>query len=138
MGLTQHLVVLQGELLAGGQLPLTAVARKTRQMVDVLPGPAHPVAGLYVAGALGALDTKVLLVVDLADELVLLKKARLLGGQSVRAVLALQALLVPGSLVDAQVVLVEDLGSAAATLRHAVCRQLLVACLCLCEAIGFT
>ena len=59
VGLAEHFVVLESELLAGGQLALAALARKTRQMIDVVLGAPHPVARLNVARAFGALGAEV-------------------------------------------------------------------------------
>jgi len=53
----EHPAVVQRKLLAGGQLPLAGVARKTGQVVDVLTRFAHPVRrgdGSAALSALGA------------------------------------------------------------------------------------
>lgn len=54
----QNLLLHQAELFSRGELPLARVARKTRQMVGVAPGAAHPVAGVYLPPAAGALGTE--------------------------------------------------------------------------------
>lgn len=54
----QDLLLHQAELLSRGQLPLTRVARKTRQVVCVSPCAAHPVAGVYLPPTAGTLSTK--------------------------------------------------------------------------------
>lgn len=50
----QHLLLHQGELLAGGQLPLAGEAGEAGQVVHVALRPAHPVRGVDVAAAAGA------------------------------------------------------------------------------------
>lgn len=55
MTLTQDPVPVQSELLPRGQLTLTAIARKTGQVVDVLPGSPHPVRRLDSSVTLGTL-----------------------------------------------------------------------------------
>lgn len=55
---TQDLLLHQAKLLSCGQLPLTRVARKTRQVVCVSPCPPHPVAGVYLPTTAGTLSTK--------------------------------------------------------------------------------
>lgn len=54
----QDLLLHQAELLSRGQLPLAGVARETGQVVRVSPRAAHPVAGVYLPPAAGALSTK--------------------------------------------------------------------------------
>lgn len=54
----QNLLLHQAELFPRGQLPLARVARKARQMVGVPPGAAHPVAGVNLPPAAGALGTE--------------------------------------------------------------------------------
>lgn len=44
----------QGELLSGGQLPLTRKAGKTGQVIDIALGPADPVSRVDVPPAAGA------------------------------------------------------------------------------------
>lgn len=54
----QNLLLHQPKLFARGQLPLARVARETRQVVGVAPGAAHPVAGVDLPPAAGALGTE--------------------------------------------------------------------------------
>lgn len=54
----QDLLLHQAELLSRGQLPLTGEAGEARQVVSVAPGAPHPVAGVYLPPAAGALSTK--------------------------------------------------------------------------------
>ena len=58
MRLAEDATLVQGELLAGAELASTGVARKTRQMVDVIPSPSHPIRRRYRATATGTLGTK--------------------------------------------------------------------------------
>ena len=45
MRLAEHAVLVKGELLACTELPLAGVAGEARQVVHVVPGLPHPVAG---------------------------------------------------------------------------------------------
>lgn len=54
----QDLLLHQAKLFSRGQLPLARVAREARQMVGVAPGAAHPVAGVDLPAAAGALSTE--------------------------------------------------------------------------------
>jgi len=56
--LAQHAVLVQGELFACAELPLARVAGEARQMVDVVPGLAHPVACRDASTALGTLGAE--------------------------------------------------------------------------------
>lgn len=55
VGLAEEPRVQQGELLPGGQLTRTSVAGETRQMINPLSGPSHPVACAHAAAAFRAL-----------------------------------------------------------------------------------
>lgn len=54
----QDLLLHQAELLPRGQLPLAGVAGKAGQMVGIAPGAPHPVAGVDLPPAAGALRTE--------------------------------------------------------------------------------
>jgi hypothetical protein len=56
MHFAQELVVLQGKLFPGRQLPLARVTSETGQVVYIGLGPSDPVACLYVAAAPGTPD----------------------------------------------------------------------------------
>lgn len=58
MRLAKHPVIMQRELFPRGQLSAAGVAREARQVVDLLPGLAHPVGGRDASAALGALGTE--------------------------------------------------------------------------------
>lgn len=47
----EHLLLHQGELLPGRQLPLAGEAGEAGQVIDVALGPAHPVCGVDVSAA---------------------------------------------------------------------------------------
>lgn len=55
MRLAEHPVLVQRELLAGGQLAAAGVAGEAGEVVDLLARLAHPVRGRDAAAALGAL-----------------------------------------------------------------------------------
>lgn len=57
--LAEHAVLVQRELLAGGQLSAARVAREARQVVDLLARLAHPIRRGDAAAALGALCAEV-------------------------------------------------------------------------------
>lgn len=54
----QHLLLHQTELLAGGELPLAGEAGEAGEVVGVAPRSPHPVAGVDLPAAAGALCTK--------------------------------------------------------------------------------
>ena len=54
----QHPALHQAELLPGGQLPLAGETGEAGQVVHAAPGPPHPVAGVHLPAALGALGAK--------------------------------------------------------------------------------
>jgi hypothetical protein len=56
--LAQHAVLVQGELFACAELPLARVAGEAGQVVDVVPGLAHPVACRDTSTALGTLGAE--------------------------------------------------------------------------------
>ena len=56
--LAQHTVLVQGELFACAELPFTRVAGEAGQVVDVVPGLAHPVACRDASTALGTLGAE--------------------------------------------------------------------------------
>jgi hypothetical protein len=56
--LAQHAVLVQGELFASAELSLARVAGEAGQVVDVVPGLAHPVACRYTSTALRTLGAE--------------------------------------------------------------------------------
>lgn len=58
MDLAHHLIVDQGELFAGRELPAASVARKAGQMEHEIARLPHPVGGGNRAAALGAFGAK--------------------------------------------------------------------------------
>ena len=53
MGLAEHPVVMEPELLPRAQLAFTGVAGEAGQVVDVVSRPPHPVRGRDASGTLG-------------------------------------------------------------------------------------
>jgi hypothetical protein len=58
MRLAQHAVLMQSELFTGAELTFAGIAGEAGQMVDVVPGLAHPVACRYASTALGTLGAE--------------------------------------------------------------------------------
>ena len=56
--LAQHAVLVKGELLACAELPFARVAGEAGQVIDVVPGLAHPVACRDASTALGTLGAE--------------------------------------------------------------------------------
>lgn len=54
----QHLLLHQAELLTGGELALAGEAGEAGEVVGVAPRSPHPVAGVDLPAAAGALGTK--------------------------------------------------------------------------------
>lgn len=58
VGLAEHALLMQSKLFAGGELPMAGSAREAGQMVNVLAGFSHPIAGRDAAKTDGAFGPK--------------------------------------------------------------------------------